>query len=450
MSKKQPDIKVRHAVATWPEDAPRGAVSAFCTKHNVSRAWFYRVRETAAEVGAVKALEKKSPIPLSTPTATASAMIELLLATRADLRDKGFDHGPLSVIAKLTRQGLEPPSRATVARIFSKAGAVVPEPRKRPRSSYIRFTYPQPNGCWQIDCTEWVLSNGKKVGIFQLIDDHSRLALASLVASGETSEAAIAVVTLAIEHHGAPQKFLSDNGAALNPTRRGRRGALVDFLKALGVEPITGKPGKPTTQGKNERFHQTLHKYLHRQPPAETMADLQAQVDAFDRYYNTERAHQALPAGMTPQEAWDATPVAPAPTPPGQPVRTSTARRSARRVVGNDGRITILGIRFMMGKDHTGTTVHILYDETNILFFNASGTEIISHPTPPKGTLRVGNGKPGGIMIDPAAAVRKRKRNPVGKVQIALNNAQADSKCPQAVETSTVHEDLRHELSTRT
>ncbi|MEC3854026.1 integrase core domain-containing protein [Paenarthrobacter ureafaciens] len=113
-----------------------------------------------------------------------------------------------------------------------------------------------------------------------------------------------------------PQKFLSDKGAALNPSGRGRAGALVEFLKAKGGEPITGKPYQPTTQGKNERFHQTLHKYLHRQPPAASMSLLQAQVDAFDLYYNTQREFQGLAPGMTPSEAWHATPKAPAPTPP--------------------------------------------------------------------------------------------------------------------------------------
>ncbi|GAB3539003.1 integrase core domain-containing protein [Arthrobacter tecti] len=439
MSNSQPDIKIRHAVATWPDDAPRGAVTAFCRRHNVSRGWFYQVRAAAAKVGPIKALEKKPPIPLSTPGATPSAMIELLLTTRAHLLEKGFDHGPLSVIAKLTRQGFEPPSRATVARIFTQAGVVVPQPRKRPRSSYKRFTYPQPNACWQIDCTEWVLACGKKVGIFQLEDDHSRLAVASLVAPGETSEAAIAVVTIAIERHGVPQKFLSDNGAALNPTRRGVRGALVDFLKALGVDPITGKPGKPTTQGKNERFHQTLHKYLHRQPPAETMVDLQAQVDAFDRYYNTERVHQALPPGMTPQEAWEATPLAPAPTPP-VPAAISE-EKSICRTVNLTGNVTVNSTRFRMGKEHIGTTVHIIYTNLEIVFFDARGVEIISHPRPMKGTRYVGNGKPAGINADPAAAVRKRKRNPVKTGISQPNNTPTNSNCYKA---------LRHQLSTKT
>jgi putative transposase len=183
MSKSQPDIRIRHAVATWPDDSPRGAVTAFCRKHNVSRAWFYRVRAAAAEVGPVKALEKRPTLPSTMPTMTAPAMIDLLLGAREELKELGLDHGPLSVMAKLSRQGFRPPSRATVARIFARAGVVVPEPRKKPRSAYKRFVYPQPNACWQIDSTEWQLAGGRKVAIFQLIDDHSRLALASLVAT---------------------------------------------------------------------------------------------------------------------------------------------------------------------------------------------------------------------------------------------------------------------------
>ncbi|XAZ30298.1 IS481 family transposase [Paenarthrobacter ureafaciens] len=407
MSKSQPDIRIRHAVATWPEDSPRGAVSAFCRKHNVSRAWFYRVRAAASEVGPVKALEKKPPLPKSMPTVTAPVMIELLLGTRAELQESGFDYGPLSVIAKLARQGFKPPSRATVARIFVRAGVVVPEPRKKPRSAYKRFVYPQPNACWQIDSTEWQLAGGQKVAIFQLVDDHSRLALASLVAAGETSAAAIAVVTQAIERHGTPQRFLSDNGAALNPTRRGRTGALVEFLKAKGIEPITGKPYKPTTQGKNERFHRTLHRYLHRQPPATSMAALQSQVDAFDLYYNNEREHQGLPKAMTPREAWNATPKTSPPAAP-EPLAPRPDRRSAQRTVNRNGSVTILGTHFKMGKEHTGTTVHILYDDTTIMFFGAQGTEIITHPRPPKGTTYVGNGKPSGVAADPRGTRAKR------------------------------------------
>lgn len=400
MSERNLDMKVRHLVASWPEDAPRGSVTAFCRKHKVSRAWFYKIKAAASAQGPMKAMEMRSTKPRTSPAQVTPRMVELVLDTRETLKRMGHDYGPLSVAAKLRRQGLEPPSRATLARIFTRAGVVVPEPRKKPRSAYQRFVYPEPNGCWQIDSTEWLLAGNTKVAIFQLIDDHSRLALASLVATGETSEAAIRVVSAAIARHGVPQKFLSDNGAALNPTRRGRTGALVEYLKSHGVEPITGKPYKPTTQGKNERFHQTLHRYLNQQPPAHTMAELQAYVDEFDRYYNTEREHQSLPPGTTPQEAWHATAKATPPEPPNPEITVHATRRSVQRRVGKNGSVAVIGMHFGMGKDHVGATVHVLYDEATIMFFDGRGTEIITHPRPPIGTNYVGNNKPRGFMAN--------------------------------------------------
>ena len=101
----------------------------------------------------------------------------------------------------------------------------------------------------------------------------------------------------------------------------GSTSRLVRYLKSLGVEPITGKRARPTTQGKNERFHQTLFRYLDKQPLAESLAELQAQVDAVDHIYNTQRPHQGLPGRVTPLAAWDATPKAEPPRPnPDRPV----------------------------------------------------------------------------------------------------------------------------------
>jgi putative transposase len=85
--------------------------------------------------------------------------------------------------------------------------------------------------------------------IFRIIDDHSRYAVASHVAGGETVMDAIKVVDKAIAAHGVLQRLLSDNGVALNPSRRGLLGQLVDHVSRLGVEAITGKPYKPTTHG---------------------------------------------------------------------------------------------------------------------------------------------------------------------------------------------------------
>lgn len=107
-----------------------------------------------------------------------------------------------------------------------------------------------------------MLAGGRACVIVQLIDYHSRYAVASHVARGETSAAAIILFDNAVNAHGVPQRLLSDNGAALNPSRRGHLGRLVGHVAVLGVQAITGKPYRPSTQGKNELFHQTLLRYV--------------------------------------------------------------------------------------------------------------------------------------------------------------------------------------------
>ena len=270
------------------------------------------------------------------------------MQVRAQLKTDGWDHGPLSVAAAMRRQGVTPPSRATLARIFTRHGVVTPEPAKRPRASYRRFRYPDPNGCWQLDGFECRLDDeaGSKRCVLQVEDDHSRFILASHVARAETSEAAITVVATAIGRHGAPARFLTDNGTAFNQSRRGGTSQLETYLRRQGVAPITGRPGKPTTQGKNERLHQTIHKFLDAHRPIRTASRLVELVDEFDEYYNTQRAHQALDPDQTPAEAYQARPKAV----PGPPSRrwhrqpraptTTLADRQLRYRPPHDGRST--------------------------------------------------------------------------------------------------------------
>ena len=301
MSRIEPvDPRIRLAVVRWPPDAPRGAVTTFCAEHGISCETFYAIRKRATIDGPAAALEPRSRRPTSSPSKLPDDTARQAIGVRAALEQPGLDHGPISVHEKMRSLRMDPvPSVASLARIFRDAQVARLEPKKKPRASYRRFVYPAPNACWQLDATEYVLTAGRKCVIFQLIDDHSRLAVASHVAWGETSEGALTVVRKGIAAHGASQRLLSDNGAALNPSRRGVIGQLVAYVTALGVEAITGKPYKPTTQGKNERFHQTLFRYLDKQPIADTLAELQAQVDGFDVIYNTQRPHQGLQGRIT-------------------------------------------------------------------------------------------------------------------------------------------------------
>jgi transposase InsO family protein len=397
MSAVEPvDPRVRLAIAQWPDDAPRGSVTTFCLEHDLSRKTFYAIRKRALAEGQAAALEPRTRRPARSPNRISDEVKSLAVGVRAALERSGLDHGPISVHEKMRVLGLEPvPAVSSLARIFRDAGVARVEPRKKPRASYRRFVYPAPNACWQLDGTEYVLTGGRKCVIFQLIDDHSRFAVATHVAWGETSEGAIAVVKKGIAAHGVPQRLLSDNGAALNPSRRGVLGQLVAYVTALGVEPITGKPYKPTTQGKNERFHQTLFRWLDKQPLAASLEELQAQVDRFDQIYNFERPHQSLPGRITPGQAWEATPKAEAPRPAARNALLLPDGVRLTRIRDN-GTVFARGTRFHVNRTLFGDVVSLVETEVSLQVFDESGTLLIEHPWPKPGTKYVGSGRPKG------------------------------------------------------
>ena len=409
MSHVEPvEARVRLAIVQWPDDAPRGSVTTFCAEYGISRKTFYEIRQRVRDDGPAAALEPRTRRPRSSPTRIVDEMKRQALAVRAALESSGLDFGPISVHDKMRSLRMVPaPSPASLARIFRDAGVARWEPKKKPRSAFRRFVYPAPNACWQLDATEYVLTGGRKCVVFQLIDDHSRYAVASHVAWGETAEAAVVVVSKGITAHGVPQRLLSDNGTALNPSRRGYFGQLVIYVTSLGVEAITGKPYKPTTQGKNERFHQTLFRYLDKQPLAATLEQLQAQVDQFDVIYNTERPHQGLPGRITPQQAWDATPKADPPRPRPAPVDPDIEQlalvdtpprheeiRIAHLTPG--GSLRVRGTVFQIGGQFAGQNIYIIQEPDTVAFADAVGTIILEHPWPAPGTKYVSNGKPRG------------------------------------------------------
>ena len=413
------DPRVRLAIARWPDDAPRGAVTTFCAEHDISRKTFYELRNRARSDGPASVLEPRTRRPRSSPSKLSDEVRAQAVQVRAALEASGLDHGPISVHDRMQTMGLESvPSIASLARIFREAGVARLEPKKKPRSAWRRFVYPAPNACWQLDATEYVLTGGRRCVIFQLIDDHSRYAVASHVAHSETADAAITVFDKAVAIHGVPQRLLSDNGIALNPSRRGHLGQLVEHMSRLGTEAITGKPYKPTTQGKNERFHQTLFRYLDKQPMASTLAELQAQVDAFDHIYNTQRPHQGLPGRVTPHAAWQATakadpprpqpdrprhepPVAAAfrrprvPQPPDLPADTVLKRLSTAGTFRLDSVTYLVGGRY--GLQH----VLVVTDAQALTITDLNGEILIEHTRPAPGVTYVGNGRPPGIPGKP-------------------------------------------------
>lgn len=412
------DPRIRLAISQWRDDAPRGTVSSFCLEVGISRKTFYALRKRAEVEGPAAVLEPKSRRPHSSPSRISDDVKTQALDVRATLEASGLDHGPISVCQRMRSMGLDAPSVASLARLFRQRGVARSEPKKRPRSSYRRFVYPAPNCCWQLDATEYVLVAGRKCVIFQLEDDHSRVAVASHVADAETSEGALAVFDKGVAARGVPQRLLTDNGMALNPHRRGWVGQLAAHAASLGVEAITGKPYHPQTQGKNERFHQTLFRWLDKQPLAHTLQELQAQVDDFDRVYNIQRPHQGLPGRLTPQQAWDATPPAPAPRPqpaptdPPVPRPMPTSPQEPRRArnphprrfpekgtreitVGANGTVSLRGVNFLISHPLAGHVIRAAWDTHGVTFCDSDAIVLVEHDWPPTGVTYVSTHPPG-------------------------------------------------------
>ena len=374
-------MDVRSLVVTWPEEAPRGAVSRFCVEHGVSRSWFYEVRERVRIEGAVAAMQlRPRQRPVHHRQAIAVEVEELAVALRKELEDQGWDHGPVTVRHRIEQLGLPAPAASTLARVFTRRGMVSPQPQKRPRSSYRRFEFAMVHECWQLDAFEWPLLDGSIRNVYQVLDDCSRFLIASHVTRGETAAGAIAVTEKAIAAaRQAPCLFLTDNGTAFNTTRRGRSSQLVVHLEQQGTRAITGRPGHPQTQGKDERVHQTTQRWLRARAHPETELDLQRLLDEFDQHYNQHRGHQSL--GMrTPGQALAAGPVAippipPAPHPDSSPIPPVRARRYK---VATNGNLQVKRNIIQLGLNNRSTEVTVVTSGQTINVFDTAGNHLRS------------------------------------------------------------------------
>jgi transposase InsO family protein len=404
MADKVVGMDVRALVVVFEQDPARGAVTRFCREHGVSRSWFYELRARAAAEGVVAALSPRPRDPgKRSPLAISVAIEEAAVLLRKELADAGWDHGPVTVAHHLAARGLPAPAPSTLARVFTRRGLVTAQPQKRPRSATRRFEFAMVHQCWQLDSFVWPLTDGSNAAVYQLEDDRSRFVIASLAERGETSAGAVRVVDCGIAAFQVPQVLLTDNGSAFNATRRGSRSRLVEHLTLLGVQCITGRPGHPQTQGKNERIHQSTQRWLRAQPRAGSIAQLQAQIEQFDDYYNHHRPHQSLRM-RTPAQALADGPVAIAPIPPPRPLDPPGRRDRTRaqaptgvlvqpRRVDAKGKIRVRTVAILLGCEYAHTSVTVLHDEHHVEVFDAAGTHIRSQHLEP-GKRYYSNGRP--------------------------------------------------------
>ena len=284
------------------------SVTAAAAEYGYSRRHLHRLLIRFRD-GGLNALEPRSRAPRTNPARTSQEICERVIELRTRLIADGLDAGPVTIAWHLEQEGFRAPAPATISRILTRAGLVSPQPRKRPRSSYTRFEAAQPNEMWQSDFIHWRLADGSDVEVLNWLDDHSRYLLSCTAHEPVTGEVVVAVFLDVVEQHGAPASTLTDNGSVYTSRFTGGRNAFEYVLPLLGVRQKNGSPGHPQNQGKTERFHQTLQRWLTARPPACDITELQHQLDAFREHYNEHRPHRALQR-HTPGNAYRATPKA--------------------------------------------------------------------------------------------------------------------------------------------
>ncbi|KUH86103.1 MULTISPECIES: IS481 family transposase [unclassified Mycobacterium] len=328
--------------------------------YDVSRTWVQQLVKRYESEGAA-AFEPHSRRPHHSPQAIDATVEDKIMRLRKTLDKQGYDAGAATIAEHLTRDPAvtKAPAVSTIWRILTRRGFVAPQPQKRPRSSWKRFCAEQPNQLWQADVTHWRLADDTAVEILDMLDDHSRVVLASTARPVTTGADVVDTVTAAITQWGTPAGALTDNGAIFTAKQRGAgRTALEIMLGELGIKYSRSRPYHPQTCGKVERFHQTLKKHLRALPPAATIDELQYQIDDFLDYYNTVRSHRAL-GRRTPLEAFNDRPKA---FPSGYQIPPHYRVRHDRIDAGG-----VITIRYNSRLHHIGLSKHLRGTKVTVL-----------------------------------------------------------------------------------
>ena len=268
-------------------------------KLGIARRTFYRWYDRFLE-GGPEALEDKISAPARVwnriPVAIHDKIIELALE-RSEL-------SPRELAVTFTDEAGYFVSEASVYRLL-KSHDLITSPAfvviKAANEFHTKTT--RPNQMWQTDFTYFKIIGWGWMYLSTVLDDFSRYVIAWKLCTNMRAEDVTDTLNLALQASGCDQahvqhkpRLLSDNGPSYIA------GELADYIKSNNMIHLRGAPCHPQTQGKIERWHQTLknrillENYFY-------PGDLEAQIQAFIEHYNHQRFHESL-KNVTPADAY--------------------------------------------------------------------------------------------------------------------------------------------------
>jgi len=262
--------------------------TALCAQYGISRVtgdkWLKRYQNG-------ESLSNRCRAPLHTPSKTKEEFERAIIQVRVD-------HpawGPRKIVRFLENAGLSGlPSPSTVCEILKRNGLVSKE-ASQASTPYKRFEKERPNELWQTDFKgHFAMSDGSRCHPLTTLDDHSRYALCVDAKHHERYADVVESFSRMFKDYGRPRALLCDNG---NPWGTSQSTGYTRFelwLLLHDVLPIHCRPGRPQTQGKEERFNRTLKDEVLKHVIIRDLTHAQREFDRFRDCYNHLRPHEAL------------------------------------------------------------------------------------------------------------------------------------------------------------
>lgn len=289
--------------------------------------------------------------------------------------------GPRTILNRLRREMVDPPSRSGVYRCLVRHGLIEPKPRRRRREDYRRWERSRAMELWQMDVMGGVrLSDGTQLSVVTGIDDHSRFCVCATLVVRATAKPVCDALESALRRHGVPEQILTDNGKVFTGKLAPRPAEVLfdRICRANGIRHILTAPYSPTTTGKIERLHKTMRKEFFAGSGFDTLEQAQTGLDAWVCRYNTERDHQAI-GDVPPIRRFELAVVVRAEAIPADEVREEDpVKRSVTRRVDDKGRISILEHRYHVGRYLSGQSVTVESSD-GLLHVSHNGVVVATH-----------------------------------------------------------------------
>lgn len=268
-------------------------------KLGIPRTTFYRWYDLY-QTGGVDALEDKSPRPEHVwnriPDEVRGKVIDLALEEP--------ELAPRELAVRFTDTKRYFVSESSVYRLL-KAHDLITSPAFMviKAADEFRDKTTAPNQLWQTDFTYLKVIGWGWFYLSTILDDFSRYIIAWKLCTTMRAEDVTDTLEMALQASGCDQanilhrpRLLSDNGASYIS------GDLANWLNDNGMDHVRGAPYHPQTQGKIERWHQTLKNRILLENYF-LPGDLKASIGRFVTHYNHQRYHESL-SNLTPADVY--------------------------------------------------------------------------------------------------------------------------------------------------